>query len=181
MFLTKAANVPTPQDYVLKMREPFRIPEAGTDVFFEYIVALKPNAPFEYVEIGGLAFQKRVYPTAKSLQVNRDKSFDPQFQVYRLTEKQADALRKRASEINKRIPARHNHDFEPGNGQPEMLEPTEVNVGDWIILQRVDVAGHGSFVYLENTARQDVRHEQEQIDAFKDSILEAQKPPKKRI
>ena len=120
-----------------KVRKPFEMPKAGEDQLYEYVASVKPDAPFEYCTIGGLDFQKRVYPPEKSLVKNQNKTFEAGVKIVLLTEKQAEALKKRAKEHIMKIGTRNNEDWKPGKDEePEFLPAFEVNASDFIVLEK---------------------------------------------
>jgi len=83
----------------IKFRKPFECPPDGNDPKFDYVTAIRKDAPFEAVTIGGWTFPKRVFPVDASLVENAGKYFEPKVPARRLTEKQAKAFFDRAKDV----------------------------------------------------------------------------------
>lgn len=95
MFVT-AIETPQADAEKIIFLETFLFPTKGEDSESEYVTAVVLNAPFEFCTIGAFDFQKKVYPSEKSLSENAEKTYEPQYVCRKLTEKQVGALWARA-------------------------------------------------------------------------------------
>jgi len=135
MYFSKPTGVAPVKD-LEKPRDRFIMPSAGDDPQFEYVLAVRPDAPFEFITIGGECFPKKIYPPEASLVTNQDKRYDAGVLVRMLTEKQASALKTRAKTFVKKIGSRQNPDWKPDSEEPEYFPAYKINALDYIILSK---------------------------------------------
>lgn len=121
-----------------KFRKPARLPQSQGEQEFEYVCALKQDAPFECVHLLGLNFQKYVLPAEASLRENADKHYQPQVLCFWLTKKQVKALKERAKEVELVIPRKPNpkwrRDTTPN--EQEYFASYKTMADKWIILEK---------------------------------------------
>lgn len=119
--------------------KPFIIPSPQKDEVAEsYITAVKANAPMENFTLGGINFEKAVFPSDASLVKNIGKKlFFPRLLCKMMTKSQAEAILAEAAKRTIYIRMIQNPKFEAGsdNGQPQYLPGGEFRMSEWIILE----------------------------------------------
>lgn len=128
-------------------KESFSLPKDPESPAIDFVVGVKQDAPFEYCAIGGINFEKRVFPNEASLTKNAGKTFNPRKILRKLTKKQYNALLEEAKTRDFFVPMTRNEKYDPrydpkddpnGEYREKMLafKPSyTVKVGDWIILE----------------------------------------------
>ena len=181
---TKPTRVSARADDILKQKiEKPNMPGAeGAE--HEYIVALKPDAPFEYLTLCGINFAKKVYSVEAALSRNRHKRFDSKMITRLMTEEQATYLLDRANQVVRRINK---------NGVDRVVSYAEM-----IILQKkteflqetergrlvrrledMETSGDLSVEYLQDMLDKK-KQEQKRIEAKQKSKKPRKKPTKKK-
>jgi len=132
MYLTQSTCVETKERKVKKL-DPFKMP-VSTEVeeYLDYVCAVKPDAPFEYCQIGPVSFEKRVISSEASYVQNQEKHYDYGVLVRKFTEKQAEAIKSRSKEKVITIPRKSNKNWKRDSDEMEYFPAFDVLVSDWI-------------------------------------------------
>lgn len=153
----------------------FKIPE-DTGECQEYVACLKIDAPFEYYHLGGINFEKMVWPSEYSLAQNHGKVFRPKYLVFALTPKQVEAILTEAGTREVVIPATHNSKYDDRNAdkEPEFLPSYTTMLSDWIILEAKD-----TFNFNKQEKERETKP-QPPFSDIKSELLEQQKTGSKK-
>lgn len=126
--------------------ESFKFPDRQPgEQEFDYVLTIKPDAPFDYVHPGGIDFQKFLLDPDLSLVGHEHDIVVPRFSVRRFTEAEAEALRAYYKDTQFNVPRRRNPNFKAGNGEPEWLPPKIVNLRDYLVLQKKSEFLHAEY------------------------------------
>ena len=141
-------SAPIGEVFMKKVRkEPFALPVEPDAPTIDFVVGLKQDAPFEYCAIGGINFEKRVFPNKASISKNIGKTFYPRKILRKLTKNQYNALLEEAKKRDFFIPMTRNENYDSqynpkDDPRGEHIEKMRafnpaytVKVGDWIILE----------------------------------------------
>lgn len=170
LHVPKASTPSTAPTGGAKAREAAKLPDACGEQGFAHFCGIKPDAPFEYCTVLGLNFDKMVLPTAFSLVDNQGKHFPGGMPVFFLTEKQAKAIKDRAKQIVKTIPAR---EIKEETGKTMYVEAFDVVVADHLVFEKVsefrpDIPAYYSPKLASVTP-------QDQASELKDAVFDAQR------
>ena len=181
-------SAPIGEVFMKKVRkEPFSLPVDTESPAIDFVVGVKQDAPFEYCVIGGVNFEKRVFPNEASLAKNAGKTFNPRKILRKLTKKQYNALLEEAKTRDFFIPMTRNEKYDPqynpkddpsGEYRDKMLafKPAyTVKVGDWIILE--PAATYDPRKY-EPDIQENKFHTFETLETAETALINAQKAVK---
>lgn len=135
---TKPAKIGGAEKLKAVREKSFKIPEDVTGEQLEYVIGLRFDAPFEYTCMGGMNFEKAVYPSDFSLRQNEGKVFRPRHQVCLLTKTQAEAIALEAAHREITIPITKNPKYDEKNNdeEKEYLPSYITTLGEWLILEQ---------------------------------------------
>lgn len=138
-FYTIPSTPKTKNQVVRSKREPFELPEVGSDPLQAYVTAVVHTSPIYSFCIGGINFDRFVLPSEASLQGNEGKYYAPKYVVRMFTKAQVEAIKKRAAELVLIVPKRQNPKFTDKQGkEKEYLDGYEIKASEIMILEPVE-------------------------------------------
>lgn len=125
------AKLPKSNEASFSLREkPFTLPEPE-GAAEEFVVILRPDAPFDFCTLGGMGIHKNTMPVAFSLTESQGKVFQPTVLVRELTANQLKAVKEEANKRIIHIPAR----LVSKNGEEERYsEAKDACLGDYLYI-----------------------------------------------
>lgn len=180
-FFTKPARVQGTEKVRPVREKSFKLPEDVSGEYKEYVAGLKFDAPFEYYHLGGINFEKSVYPSDYSLIQNQGKIFRPRFLVFALTKLQAEAVLTEAGNREVVIPATRNPKYneKTSDAELEYLPACSVLLSDWIILEPKETFNAIKYETSNNNKGQDQKTFSTPSE-IKAELLEQQKQNSKK-
>lgn len=166
------------EDEFLKTYELPRLPEIGQDQQEKYIVAVKPDAPFDYRVFCGITWQKRVRAEEASMVKNQDKFFDWGWATCWLSERQVQYIKARASKTCELIPQRFNWDKGNDPTLPKYHESQKIVLADWLVLEKLSTFNPVMNVSNMNSTKVEEPQRDESAE-FDKALIEAQTKPRK--
>lgn len=133
-----------------QFRKALRLPDVDGEREYEYVCALKQDAPMFCIHILGINFQKYVIPADASFRTNQDKHYSSQVLCFWLTEKQREAIEKRAKEVIIQIPRKVNLNWKQSDSkETEYSNSYSVYASDWILLEKKEIYNPMNFISQE--------------------------------
>lgn len=152
-------------------RGKIEMPPAKEEELVDYVCALDPRTPFDYVVVGGVDFHKVFDHPDQSFIKNERKRLPKYLPVRALSEKQAKYVLARAGEHIKRIPRKYGY-------------PNDVcNVVDFLILEKESDFDMNSYSSLIPDDYEDEPTERpaDNIDEFREKLWSSQSQKNKGV
>lgn len=184
MYLAKSRKESRPEDssQLGKVRTTFKIPPLTEgEETIEMVTAVRLDAPFEYITLGGINFEKRVWPPEAGYVENIGEKFEAGVLVKHFSQKQIDALSKYIETRTQKLPSRLNPKYTEDGDEPEYLLADEIEIAPYIIFMPVadyDPKEHRLSQSFEERAdienQEDKPVTRDELERFRQELLDIQ-------